>query len=58
VGLSIGLTTPEMPVLVMWTQTLAMLLGRLEFFAILVGFMKLITDTRILSKPGGKDNAH
>lgn len=36
VGLSVGITGPEAPALLLWVQKLAMFLGRLEFFAIIV----------------------
>lgn len=48
VGLSVGVTAPDMPLGLMWTQTLAMLLGRLEFFALIVGLAKLFRDGRTI----------
>ncbi|MBK9125471.1 MAG: TrkH family potassium uptake protein [Chloroflexi bacterium] len=46
VGLSVGVTRPDMPLGVMWTQTAGMFLGRLEFFAVLIGVFKLTGDLR------------
>lgn len=50
VGLSVGITSASAPSLVLWTETLGMFLGRLEFFVILVGIGKLIRDTTVLVK--------
>lgn len=46
VGLSIGVTTPSAPPLILWTETWGMFLGRLEFFVIFVGLGKLIRDVQ------------
>lgn len=48
VGLSGGMTHPDMPLMVLWTQILAMFLGRLEFFAVIVGVLKVVNDARVL----------
>jgi len=44
VGLSVGVTAPDAPAGVLWTETAGMLLGRLEFFTVIVGVMRLATD--------------
>jgi len=44
VGLSIGVTLPGAPPAVLWTETLGMFLGRLEFFVIFLSVFKLIRD--------------
>ena len=44
VGLSVGITSAQTPEGVLWIQIFGMLLGRLEFFAIIVGLIKLIRD--------------
>lgn len=44
VGLSVGVTVADAPPGVLWAQTLGMFLGRLEFFAILIGLAKFVTD--------------
>lgn len=49
VGLSVGLTSIEAPVLVMYTQIFGMLLGRLEFFVVVVSIVKIFSDMRKLS---------
>ncbi len=45
VGLSIGITTLHSPTPLLWTETLGMFLGRLEFFVVFVGIGKLIKDS-------------
>ncbi|MCC3145434.1 TrkH family potassium uptake protein [Halanaerobium sp. Z-7514] len=44
VGLSIGLISTEAPLGIIWTQTLGMFLGRLEFLIILYAGIKLFKD--------------
>jgi len=46
VGLSTGLTSSQAPLGVIWTQTLGMYLGRLEFFVIIHAIIKLFKDLR------------
>ena len=48
VGLSVGVTAPDAPATLLWTETLAMFLGRLEFFTVLVGLLRLLRDLRFL----------
>ena len=48
VGLSVGVTTPQMPPIALWVETGAMFLGRLEFMVIFVSFAKLYKDGRRL----------
>lgn len=48
VGLSVGVTLPDAPAAVLWTETAGMFLGRLEFFTILIGIAKIATDARHL----------
>ena len=45
VGLSIGVTAVSAPPLVLWTEIVAMLLGRLEFFVIFVSIIKLLKES-------------
>lgn len=45
VGLSAGVTSAHSPPLVLWTEILGMLLGRLEFFVILISLMKIVRDS-------------
>lgn len=44
VGLSVGVTKPDMPSVLLWVQSFGMLLGRLEIFAFIIGSLKLVTD--------------
>jgi trk system potassium uptake protein len=46
VGLSVGVVTPDAPDSLLWTQTFGMYLGRLEFFAVIIGVVKLLRDAR------------
>lgn len=46
VGLSIGLTSPDMPLLTLWSQTIAMFLGRLEFFVVIVSIFRIFDDCK------------
>jgi trk system potassium uptake protein TrkH len=45
-GLSVGVTSPNLPPVLLLAQSFAMLLGRLEFFAVIVGAIKLLSDLR------------
>ncbi len=44
VGLSVGVSTTSAPLLVIWTETIGMLLGRLEFFVVFLAVIKLGKD--------------
>ena len=44
VGLSIGVTSADAPVGLLWTQIVGMFLGRLEFFTVFVGSIRLFKD--------------
>lgn len=48
VGMSVGVTSAESPLTLLWTQTAGMFLGRLEFFAIIIGAVKLSVDLRAM----------
>jgi trk system potassium uptake protein TrkH len=48
VGISVGITAPDAPAGVLWTEMVAMFLGRLEFFTIVVGLGKLLSDAPVL----------
>ena len=48
VGLSVGLTNPNNPLGVIWTMTIGMFLGRLEFIVILYAIIRIMKDIRIL----------
>ncbi len=52
VGLSSGIIQADMPDPLLWLLSLGMLLGRLEFLTVIIGILKVISDTRImLSRP-------
>ena len=44
VGLSIGVTSADAPVGLLWTQIVGMFLGRLEFFTVAIGIIRLFKD--------------
>jgi len=44
VGLSVGITAPDAPPLILWTQSISMLMGRLEFFVVFFASIKMIQD--------------
>ncbi|MFW5748754.1 MAG: TrkH family potassium uptake protein [Chloroflexota bacterium] len=48
VGLSVGVTAPDAAETLLWSQTVGMLLGRLEFFAVFIGIAKLVIDLRVI----------
>jgi trk system potassium uptake protein TrkH len=50
VGLSVGVTSAQMPDAALWAETFAMFLGRLEFFVIIVSLLKLGKDVRLVIK--------
>lgn len=51
VGLSVGITSADAPPTILWLQSFAMLLGRLEFFALIIGVVKLAGDSYMIFKP-------
>lgn len=46
VGLSVGVTAADSPAGMLWMQSAAMILGRLEIFALIVGVARLLQDAR------------
>jgi trk system potassium uptake protein TrkH len=44
VGLSVGVTGPQASPVILWTEIFGMFLGRLEFFVIITGVMKIFRD--------------
>ncbi len=44
VGVSIGVTSPDAPTGLLWTQIIGMFLGRLEFFTVFIGIIRLGQD--------------
>ncbi|AOT69043.1 TrkH family potassium uptake protein [Geosporobacter ferrireducens] len=50
VGLSVGITAPDLPGMVLWAQIAGMMLGRLEFLVVFFAGLKIIKDIRIITK--------
>lgn len=48
VGISVGITAADAPAGVLWVEMAAMFLGRLEFFTIVIGVIKLGTDLPLM----------
>lgn len=46
VGLSVGITSPDAPSIILWTETFGMFLGRLEFFVIFFAIIKIFKDMK------------
>ena len=44
VGLSVGVTVPDAPIGLLWTEIAGMFLGRLEFFPVFIGLIRLFQD--------------
>lgn len=47
VGFSIGITAPDAPGIILWTEIAGMFLGRLEFFVVFFGFINLVKLLRV-----------
>jgi trk system potassium uptake protein TrkH len=58
VGLSIGVTSPEMPNAALWAESLAMFLGRLEFLVVIASLFKLGGDACKYLAKEAKGNRH
>lgn len=56
VGLSVGVTSAQMPDVALWTEIIAMFLGRLEFIVVITSALQLFSDcnsaTRSLFRQG------
>lgn len=50
VGLSVGITSPDAPAMVLWVESIGMMLGRLEFFVIFFAGLKIIKDIKFITK--------
>lgn len=48
VGLDVGVSVADAPITLLWTQTVGMFLGRLEFFPVFIGLFKLTADFKDL----------
>ncbi|MFP4249257.1 MAG: TrkH family potassium uptake protein [Armatimonadota bacterium] len=51
VGLSVGVTSANAPSAVLWTGIIAMFLGRLEFYVVVIGLVKLAVDVWKIAVP-------
>ncbi|WP_308530702.1 TrkH family potassium uptake protein [uncultured Paenibacillus sp.] len=51
VGLSVGVTGPDTPPAVLWTQIAGMLFGRLEIYVIFIAVIKVFKDTGKCLRP-------
>ncbi|ODN31349.1 TrkH family potassium uptake protein [Fervidobacterium thailandense] len=56
VGLSAGVTSPNMPLTAMWTLTLGMFTGRFEFLIIIYCVAKLVEDIKLVGKSTTRKN--
>jgi len=59
VGISVGITSAGAPAGVLWVEMAAMFLGRLEFFTIVIGLLKLCSDLPLMlsSRVGSRQPA-
>ena len=48
VGLSVGVTTPGMPPVALWSMSAGMLLGRLEIYVVFIGIIKVGKDLKTM----------
>jgi len=56
VGLSVGVTSGQMPDAALWAETIAMFLGRLEIIVVIVSLFKLGRDVRLMTLRSPKEN--
>jgi len=52
VGLSVGVTSAQMPDGALWAEIFAMFLGRLEFIVVIISFLKIGKDIGLIAKRG------
>ena len=57
VGLSVGVTSATMPDAALWTETVAMFVGRLEIFVVIVSVWKIGRDLRPMLSGDTKEKA-
>ena len=46
VGLSVGVTSPMAPAIILWTEIFAMLFGRLEIWVIIIAVIKILNNMK------------
>jgi trk system potassium uptake protein len=56
VGISVGLTSAQMPDTALWAEIIAMFLGRLEFFVVIISLLKVGKDWRLAMEHTPKGN--
>jgi trk system potassium uptake protein len=56
VGLLVDVTSAQMPDTALWTEIIAMFLGRLEFIVVIVSLLKLGRDCRLMMTRSLKGN--
>ncbi len=52
VGLSVGLTGPDIPPVVLWTESVGMFVGRLEIYVLFIALIKIAKDVKEVLKKG------
>lgn len=52
VGLSVGVTAPDMPDVALWVETAAMFLGRLEITVVFISAVRILRDARAMVRKG------
>jgi trk system potassium uptake protein TrkH len=57
VGISVGITSADAPNGVLWVQMAAMFLGRLEFFTIVIGLIRIVNDLPTMVRSPGAGQA-
>jgi trk system potassium uptake protein TrkH len=55
VGLSVGVTSAQMPDTALWAEIFAMFLGRLEFIVVIISLLKIGKDVRLLKMRFGRN---
>ncbi len=58
VGLSVGVTSANMPDTALWAETVAMFVGRLEIFVVIVSVWKIRRDFRLMLTRDPKEKQH
>ena len=56
VGLSVGVTSASAPAGLLWTETVGMILGRLEFFVVFIGLTQIVANLAALTRASGRDH--
>ena len=54
VGLSVGVTSAGAPAGLLWTETVGMILGRLEFFVVFMGITRMVVNLGAMAGSTGR----